>query len=301
MKFARVVKRVICGFIVMGIFLPGCSSAPTLPPEIRDLRNSVATQLELLNREADRGNYQAALEMMTPTRAMAVAADDPVLLVRTGLAQGNILYFLGRIEESDAALALAVTTAEELGDRELVAISTVYRERQRLLKVLGKNDGAVAAEVRSRVQSEAGSIKTDELAAALAWTVTGLAEKELRRYAEAEAAFKKALDVHSKGRFLEQAAYDWFLIASARSLAGRYADALAALDQALDFDRRAENSHGLGSDWLARGEVCLKMKESANALRAFRRAEAIFASSGAESEARRAAARAETVTETAAQ
>jgi tetratricopeptide (TPR) repeat protein len=278
--------------IVFIILIMGCSSAPKRPAEIRDLRNSVATQLDLLNREADRGNYQGAMEMMDQTMPMAAAADDPPLLVKAGLSRGNILYFLGRIAESDGALAEARLIAEETGDAELLAISAMYLERQKLLKVLGQGDQGTAASVRDRVRREAGAIKTDELAAALSWTVIGLAEKELRRYGEAEAAFKKAFEIHDKGSYLEQAAYDWYLIASVRSVSGSHAGALAALDQALAFDRRSENSHGLGSDWLARGEICLKMGDDAAAARSFRRAQAIFAGAGAEAAAERAAAKA---------
>ncbi|MDR1908606.1 MAG: tetratricopeptide repeat protein, partial [Spirochaetaceae bacterium] len=86
---------------------------------------------------------------------------------------------------------------------------------------------------------------------------------------------------------------DWYLIASARSVGGRYREALAALDQALSFDRRAENSRGLGSDWLARGEILLRLGEGAAAAGSFRRAAGIFAASGAEAAARSASARAE--------
>ncbi|MDR1909129.1 MAG: hypothetical protein LBQ35_04375, partial [Spirochaetaceae bacterium] len=239
--------RFPAGAVLLMILFAACSTAPTRPTEVRALRNSAAAQLELLNREADRGNYEGALEIMNQTRPLALAADDPELLVRTGLSLGNILFFLGRVEESDRALAEARTLAAESGDGELAAIAAVYLERQRLLKVLGRDGGGTAAEVRDRVRREAAAIKDDDLAAALAWTVAGLAEKELRRYAEAEAAFMEALKIHEKGPYLEQAAYDWYLIASARSVGGRYREALAALDQALSFDRRAENSRGLGS------------------------------------------------------
>jgi tetratricopeptide (TPR) repeat protein len=278
--------------LVLVMALWGCSSAPQRPAEVRTLRNSIATQLEMLNREADRGNYTGALEIMDQTRPLAAATDDPALLVKTGLSLGNILFFLGRVEDADQTFADARAVALETGDRELIAISAVYLERQRLLKALGRNDRTAAAEVRDRVSTEVAAIKTDNLAIALAWTVVGLAEKELRRYAEAEAAFLRALEIHDKERFLEQAAYDWYLIASARSVAGNHAAALTALDAALAFDRRAENSHGLGSDWLARGEILLKMGEAASAAAAFHRAEAIFASSGAEAAAQNAAARA---------
>jgi tetratricopeptide (TPR) repeat protein len=151
------------------------------------------------------------------------------------------------------------------------------------------NDGASAAEVRDKVQAALSGIKTNPLDEAVGWIVAGLAEKELRRFAQAEAALKKALALHA--RYPEQAAYDWYIIASVRSVAGDYDAALDALDQALDHDRRAENSYGLGKDWLARGDVLSKAGRREEAADAWRRAAEIFASAGLDAEAASAALR----------
>ncbi|MDR0452966.1 MAG: hypothetical protein LBH15_07985, partial [Treponema sp.] len=97
------------------------------------------------------------------------------------------------------------------------------------------------------------------------------------------------LALHS--RYPEQAAYDWYLIASARSVAGDYGAALEALEEALDCDRRAENSYGLGKDWLARGDVLSKAGRPAEAEAAWRRAAEIFASAGLDADAGIAARR----------
>jgi tetratricopeptide (TPR) repeat protein len=112
----------------------------------------------------------------------------------------------------------------------------------------------------------------------LGWTVIGLAEKEGRRWAAAETAVKKALDIHVKGNHLEQAAYDWYLIASIRSVAGDYQAALDALTEALGYDRRAENTHGLGMDWKAMGDVYTKMGNTAEASAAYSRSTEILRS-----------------------
>ena len=53
------------------------------------------------------------------------------------------------------------------------------------------------------------------------------AQETIRK--EAEAAVKKALDIHQKESYLGEAAYDWYLIASVRSTAGNYDAALEAL------------------------------------------------------------------------
>jgi tetratricopeptide (TPR) repeat protein len=74
-------------------------------------------------------------------------------------------------------------------------------------------------------------------------------------------------------------------------VAGDYDAALDALDQALNYDRRAENSYGLGKDWLARGDVLSRAGRREDAADAWRRAAEIFASAGLDVEAASAAIR----------
>jgi tetratricopeptide (TPR) repeat protein len=110
--------------------------------------------------------------------------------------------------------------------------------------------------------------------------VIGLAEKENRRFTEAEDAVKRALAIHEKDNYLEYAAYDWYLIASIRSVAGRYGEAAAALEEALALDRRAENSWGLAMDWRALGEVYRKQGRTAEAEAAGARSGEILQAAG---------------------
>ncbi|MDR3171364.1 MAG: tetratricopeptide repeat protein [Treponema sp.] len=273
--------------IVFG--LGACSSAPKRPAAVVTLRNMAESQLELVNRAADQGNYEEALSLLEMARRLALSTDNPNLLIRTGLAQGNVLFSLGRQEEAAAAWNHALAEAEQAGERELAALTRIYMARSRLLTT-----GAMAAEeVRTLVQGDMAALKTDPLNSALGWTVIGLAEKELRRWTEAEQALKQALNIHEKGNYLEQAAYDWYLIASIRSVAKDYDAALEALEQALGFDRRGENSYGLGMDWRAKGDVYKKMGQEAAAKAAYRRAADIFRSIDLEKDAVETAARAE--------
>jgi tetratricopeptide (TPR) repeat protein len=249
-----------------------------------------ASQLDLANREADRGNYTGALEQLEDVWRLALSVDDPPLLIKAGLARGNALLGLGRTAEADTAWDAALAEAERAGEAELGAVCRVYQARGLLLTV------GAAAEVRDRVSAALGQIRTDKLSAALAQTVLALAEKDLGRYAEAEEALNRALTIHLADRQLELAAYDWYLIGSVRSVAGRYDRADEALVSALSLDRRAENSHGIGMDWMARGDVALRAGRSADALAAYRRAADVFAAAGfalpaAEAESRYGAAR----------
>jgi tetratricopeptide (TPR) repeat protein len=258
----------------------GCSSAPKRPVAVFTIKNKVTTQLELVHKAMDQGNYEQALDLLEEARRLSISTDDPELLIREGLARGNILYALGRTEEADAIWNRALAEAELAGAAELAGIVRIYKARSMLLA-----DGATADTVKTQVRTELGAIGSDKLSLALGWTVIGLAEKEQRRWSEAEGALQKALAIHEKDNYLEQAAYDWFLIASVRSMAGQYAGALDALGKAIGFDRRAENTYGLGMDWRAQGDVYKKMGESDEAADAYRRSAAIFRSIFLEQEA----------------
>ncbi|GHV77885.1 hypothetical protein AGMMS49942_27060 [Spirochaetia bacterium] len=254
------------------LFFSACSSVPKGQPEVRIQRRNAHTQLEAANREADRGSYGQALDLITEARRLAFSADDASLIVLTGLSQGNILTYMGRTAEAQAFFDAALAEAERAGDTELVAVSRIYIARSRL------QSGGNAAEVRDQVRRDLSLIKTSKTAIALGWTVIGLAEKELGHWDDAEKGIKNALDIHVKEKYLELAAYDWYLIASVRSVAGQYASALTALENALDYDRRMENTYGLGTDWKALGDVYTKMGNTANAETAYRRSEEIFRS-----------------------
>jgi tetratricopeptide (TPR) repeat protein len=251
---------------------------------VRVQRRNAGTQLEAANREADRGNYEQALSLITEARRLAVGADDVSLIVQTGLSQGNIFAYMGRSDEAQVFFDDALAEAERAGDKELAAVSRIYIARSRLFSMIaegnsGGGGNAIAiGEVRDRVRQELALIKTSQPAIALGWTIIGLAEKELGHWNDAEKGIKNALDIHVKGKYLEPAAYDWYLIASVRSVAGQYASALEALENALGYDRQTENTYGLGTDWKALGDVYKKMGNTANAENAYRRSAEIFRS-----------------------
>jgi tetratricopeptide (TPR) repeat protein len=236
---------VLCSLICLGTL--ACSTAPKKPPEVFTQRTAGERQLELANREADRGDFQMALDLLEEARRIAVSADDPSLRIRTGLSRGNILFSLGRRDEASAAWDAALGEAESLKNQELAAACRIYRARGRLLAAVADGSAAQAtAEVRTEVNRDIGLIKTDKLSEALGWTVMGLAEKESRRFTEAEAAVKKALD------------------------------------KAIALDRRAENSWGLATDWRAMAEVYRKAGKTAEAAAASERSKEIFESLGIE-------------------
>jgi tetratricopeptide (TPR) repeat protein len=273
MKKYRPFAALLGGVLWAAFLLAGCSSAPKRPAETTSLKTAGEHQLAMANQETDRGNFETALGLLNEVWRVAVATDDLSLRVRTSLSRGNVFFSQGRGEEAEAEWAAALAEAEGRagglsgpGDRELAAVCRIYAARGKLLGAIRNGSGAQSApQVKTQVEQDLGLIKNDKLSTALGWTVIGLAEKENRRFTEAETAVKKALTIHEKDNYLEYAAYDWYLIASIRSVAGSYGEAAAALENALALDRRAENSWGLAMDWRALGEVYRKQGRSAEA------------------------------------
>jgi tetratricopeptide (TPR) repeat protein len=276
------------------LFSGACSSAPERPTEIFTNRNIAANQLDMANRTANQGRYQDALIVLEEARRLAISADDPALRIKTSISRGNIYFSMGRHNDAFLDWESAVAEGEAAGERDLIALAQIYIARGRLL--LGSLDGYAefpVEEIRALVQRQISAIKDDDQATATGWMVMGMAEKELGRFPEAESAARRALNIHEKNRFLEEAAYDWYLIASIRSVSEQYAAAQTALRTAINFDRRAENGFGLASSWLAMGEVCLKAEQKDEAADAFSRAAEIYRSLGLNDAAARAEGRIE--------
>jgi tetratricopeptide (TPR) repeat protein len=269
-------------------FAISCSSVPKKATAIFTERNMASNQLDLANRTANQGRYAEALLIVEDARRIAVSVDDPPLVIKTSITRGNILFSLGRHDEAFLDLEAAYLEAERSGERNLAALASIFLCRGRLMILSNSGTNTGAEEIRDQVNDLISSIRSDNHSQAAGYVVLGLAEKELRRFQEAERALRRALDIHEKGLYLEEAAYDWFVIASIYSVSERYVDALAALNTAISFDRRAENGFGLASSWQAMGDVYSKAGNTQEAGVAYRRAADIYRALGLEDYAQRA-------------
>jgi tetratricopeptide (TPR) repeat protein len=259
--------------LVALLLIAACSSAPKNPGEVSILHRHAETQLEAGNKQADRGSLGDALSTLDEVLRVAIAIDDPSLRIRAGLSRGNVLFSLGRDQEAVEGWNKALAEAERVGNNELAAVCRIHIARGTLLSPEGKSS---AQSIRDEVDRNIANVKSDRLYTAFAWMVMGLAEKEMGRYAPAEAALRRSLEIHEKDHFFEMAAYDWFMIASFRSLSGDYRGARQALGSAIAFDRRVENSWGLANDWRALGDVSQKAGDHVAARAAYLRAAEIF-------------------------
>jgi tetratricopeptide (TPR) repeat protein len=284
----RAKTGVIACSVTAFLVLAACSSAPKKQGEVFTLRNLAAKQLELVNQASGQGRYADAALLLEEARRLAVSADDPPLLVKTGLAEAGIAFASGGAAKAFALWDKALAEAAASGDRALAALCRLHLNRARVTLLAADRGGeipapgAALAEVRAQTAEDIKLVEADAASAALGWGVMGLAEKAAGNYGAAEAALRRALAIHEKGRFLAEAAYDMYLIASVYSVAGRPVDAAEALKAAVLMDRKAENSYGLASDWLRLGEVYGRMGMTAEAEAAKERAAAIFQAIGLE-------------------
>jgi len=279
-------RRFHYAFFLCSLFF-ACSSAPKNTGDVYDMRKDAEVQIEMGNAQADRGNYDTALVFINEAMRLAVITDNSSLLIRSGISLGNVLFELGNTEDAFKAWNKALEEANLTGKNEFAAVCRVYIARGKLLS----RDAAQS--VRDDVNRELALLKSDEMYIALAWTVIGLAEKELGRYDAAEDAVKRALAIHEKNHSLELAAYDWFMIASFRSLSGNSGGAIRALENAIEYDRRTENSWGLANDWQALGDVQKKAGNLDAAGAAYSRAANIYRAIGNAEAAERALKRRE--------
>jgi tetratricopeptide (TPR) repeat protein len=275
--------------IIMGIIFSACSSRPKNPSDISELRRRAESQLDFGNRQADRGNLDASLILLEEAMQLAIMADDSGLRIRVGLSHSNVLFTLGSREEANNGWLVALAEAERINNGELTAVSRIHIARGKLLS--SPSQANIAQSVRDDVNRDLPVIKSERLYIAFAWTVVGLAEKELGHYPEAEAAVRRSLEIHQKDTYFELVAYNWFLIASFRSLSGNYSGARQALESALTYDRRIENSWGLACDWRALGDVNKKEGDRDAARSSYLRAAEIFRAMGNEEAAEEALSR----------
>ena len=269
------------------VVFAGCSSAPKRPAETFTARNIAVSQLNMADQAANQGRYEEALILLEEARRLALATDDPSLRIKTSISKANYLFPLGRQDEAFGEWENAAKEADASSEQVLAALARIYTIRARLMLLDQKSSsggvsggGTDVETFKSQLNQEIAAVKADSFATAAGYVTLGIAERQMKRWPDAENAVKMALGIHEKGLYLEDAAYDWFLIASVRSLAGNYNDSLDALNAAIGFDRRAENGFGLASSWQAMGDVYKKAGRAEESRSAYTRAAEIFRAIG---------------------
>ncbi|QTQ14788.1 hypothetical protein HRQ91_10110 [Treponema parvum] len=286
-------KSFLYVFGILLLFL-SCSSAPKRPARIVTQRNLAVQQLDIANTESERGNYVLASTLMDEAWKLAVGVDAADLRIKALLSMGNLAFYKKDAASAENYWHRALDEAAAENEENLVSAAKIYLCRGLLSYGNGDSSKDRAKETIDIVSKEMGKLKkSDELYEAYAWRLIGFSYKELSDWNSAEKAFRNSLEIHEKLIYLEMAAYDWYAIASVRSVAKNYDGALSAADSAISFDRRAENSYGLGMDYMAKGDIYMKTGNIEKALLSYSRAKDIFSSAALYDEAKVALKRAE--------
>jgi tetratricopeptide (TPR) repeat protein len=276
-KVRKKMKKITGIFILIIICMGSCSTAPKNTGDVYNLRKSAEKGLESANKEAEKGSFENAHNLLVEYKKQAILTDDPSLIIRVCLSYGNVYLSLGKIDEAYAEWDQAIAEADKLKDKELIVVTKIFKARGNLLS--GRADAQSVLNELDEVNKEIGNVKKN-LYLAYFWQTKALAQRALNLYREAEDSIKKSLDIHEKEKALESASYDWYTIASIRSLAGNTAGALQALESAITIDRRIENSFGLAANWRAMGDIYSKMGRNDDALTAYKRSRAIYEALG---------------------
>ena len=275
-----ITERFSIFMVVMVLLFISCSSAPKRPAQITTTYNLAVNQLDSANVESERGNYKLAGILLEEVWKLAVSIDSVELRVLTQLSQGNLAFYQNNQEIAESMWNAALVESEKDHNEELIALSKIYKTRGILSWGAAENKDKDAQKVIDIVSDRMGILKkSNQLYLAYAWMLMGFAKKQLGQWQQAESYFKTSLKIHEDMLYLELAAYDWYAIASVRSVAGQYEQAVKAMQNAIDFDRRAENSFGLGSDYLALGDIYKKAGQKELSEEAFKRSKEIFDSS----------------------
>ena len=283
--------KILSGSLILIAFFSACSTAPKKETDVYSDRGAAERILSMANHTANRGRFDEALLILQEARRLALSTDDPSLRIRTTISRGNFLFSLGRVSQAFTEWEIASEEGDASGEPVLAALARIYSIRSKFV-LLSAETGIPEETGQAKIESsetlmtllaeEMVKVRSDSFATASGYVTLALAEKHMGRYIEAEAAARRALDLHDRNRSLEDASYDWFLIASIRSVDGNYDTALLALRMAINLDRRSENGFGLASSWQAMGDIYQKMGQPEESKAAWKRAADIYRAIGLE-------------------
>ena len=121
----------------------------------------------------------------------------------------------------------------------LAAICAVYEQKNAITKRGARADfsGAHAA-----LKTSEERLAKEPYYLAFLYRTRGDVYEMQQNYAQADASYRAAAELHVKNRYLYEIGIDWYSAARVRSLAGNKEAALEAMENALRYDRDAENT-----------------------------------------------------------
>lgn len=221
------------------------------------------------NKSLASGDFRKSAEGLVAARKLALSIDDTDLLTRICLsavsfklgaraagwdAAGLDRTFLAATE--DELLEKAAEFAEFPGNANAAVLSCVCQIYSVRL-ALAQDKTAFGEYIATLTSLEKPLAKEVRYLAQL-YRTKGDVYIRSGDYASARDFYQKAADMHTKNKILVEIGMDWYNVARSCSLGGRKKDAVSAIEQAIKYDRDAENTSGLGADYLAYAKILMK-------------------------------------------
>lgn len=259
---------------VISLLCAACSSAPKRAMLVRDVATQATSYFEMGNNELAAGQIESAGINLQKAYTLAASVDDADLLCRISLsaviyrlavatadvsavsARGsqNAIPFAGLSSETLLARAQEFARRTTRAD-VLAAICAVYEQKNAITKRGARADfsGAHAA-----LKTSEERLAKEPYYLAFLYRTRGDVYEMQQNYAQADASYRAAAELHVKNRYLYEIGIDWYSAARVRSLAGNKEAALEAMENALRYDRDAENTPAIAADYFAIARILVK-------------------------------------------
>lgn len=254
--------------IIIVSFFAGCSSAPKRTMMVTTEANSAYSLLEQANISVSRGEITDANKKIKDAYQKALAIDNADLLTKVCLTRVTLENAVGTPGENSASLILQEAkeyAARSSNPEQMLAICSLYEVRISLGELTSgiKTDKATMENDLAICNGLEKTLAKEKYYLAYLYRTKGELFILQQKYPEAQAQFVSAAELHTKERYLSEIGLDWYYAARACSLGGDKQTAIAYLQQALQYDRLAENTSGIGSDYLGLAKVIVKESPTA--------------------------------------
>lgn len=246
-------------FVLSVFLLFSCSSTDKRSMADYTIRNQASSDLDLATKNILCARYSAAKKNLDSAYQKALSVDDSSLLCMIDFSY--ISYELSQgtdeqaVQKAKDHLAEAKWFASVSGLESLKEIARLYEARI----LLAENDFAKALSI---AEENPKVLEKDYYYKAFRERLKGDIYKARKNYDSAEDAYKKAIELHTKNRYLVEIGLDWYKLAQVNSLKGDKNKAIESMENAIKYDRDAENSVALGLDYHAYGLILVKGKPS---------------------------------------
>ena len=272
-------KKCVFFFLVITIFSLGTFSSFAAKKDAAMVNTIVAEEadktFELANKSLAAGDLRKAASNFISAYKLAFSIDDTDLLTRICLSSisfkltaistnYNVSHLEGTYLDAspEELLERAAMFSEFPGNSNAELLSCVCKIYSVRL-ALSKNETDYQSYI-SMLTSIEKSLSKDVKYLGQLYRTKGDVYMRSQNYSSARDFYQKSAELHTKNKVLGEIGMDWYNVARSCSLSDKKKDAINAIEQAIKYDRDAENTAGLGSDYLAYAKILMKGNPSSD-------------------------------------